>query len=724
MTTSSQRTSDYKPRLFGRLVLTSMATMLALAMICGDTQADEKKGRSDSKRSSSQSIRKFSNQNAPKFNSKQSNSNNFKPRSNSQPSLKSFQNNNSRNFNRGESSRNSFKPPQTPNIKSNTQPNFNRGNSNITQNGNNNSFRERFQNRGNSFPNGNKKLDSGKPLTNTPLNRGNIGENKLPNFNRKDSNVQNNLPKFDRKDQNVQNRLPKFDRKDQNGKNGLQNPLNNLPNNRKDKENVVGKTRERFNNNNNGKFNNRVFKTDPKMEKLPTLDKDRLLTKDMKIDRNTIKGKRLPKFEIDRKGNQDLVKNLNNNMFKGDKLIARTKGNLNDKDVRFNGIDRVIRPEKLDRLANIDVGKKVNLGKQFDLQRQGDLNRRLDLGANIHKRGGWRNRNFIGGVNASFTRTHFSSWYVGPGFYPRYCWTPRWSSWVSWCWWDHCYPICDPRPIIVRPIVCQPAPTWVYYETPVWQPLPVATCGTWVDVPPAEIAQPDQIDVQLLAVRFVDPGHVEQELGPRYRVWIRNNSSAPITQPFSITLLGGNDDRPLDGLPQTGVVVESLEADQVTSVDVRLPHEVNSMGVDEQGRKVPFSFLHVIVDSGRELNDAFRENNGIGIKTAEVLPIDPWAFAPESDTVPMGSIINVAGEGFGPEPGEIFVVYDGQQYPAEIYGWYDLGVRFQVPSINMGGEDKTAEILVIRGDGAAANPIEVDLATEATVLAPPTPEAQ
>lgn len=292
---------------------------------------------------------------------------------------------------------------------------------------------------------------------------------------------------------------------------------------------------------------------------------------------------------------------------------------------------------------------------------------------------------------------------------------------MSWSWWDHCYPICDPRPIIVRPIICDPAPAWTYYEPPVWQPLPVTTCGTWVDVPPAELAQPEQIDVQLLAVRFVDPGHVEQELGPRYRVWIRNNSTAPIQEKFSITLLGGNDDRPVDGLPQTGVVVESLEPEQVTSVDIRLPYEVNVMGRDEEGRKVPFSFLHVIVDSNRELNDAFRENNGIGIATSEVLPIDPWAFAPESDTVPIGSIVNVAGEGFGPEPGELFVVYNGKQYPAEIYGWYDLGVRFQVPNIDMSQGDDTAEILVVRGDGAASNPIEVDLANEATVLAPPTP---
>ncbi|MEZ6044948.1 MAG: hypothetical protein R3C11_05085 [Planctomycetaceae bacterium] len=204
-------------------------------------------------------------------------------------------------------------------------------------------------------------------------------------------------------------------------------------------------------------------------------------------------------------------------------------------------------------------------------------------------------------------------------------------------------------------------------------------------------------------------------------MWIRNNSRksdySTIQRDFAI----GNDDRPIDGLPQSGARVEMMEPEQVTSVDVRLPADVNTMNVDEQGRKIPFSFLNVIVDSGRELEDVFRENNGIGLDVQEVLPVDPAAFSAESDTAPVGSIINVAGEGLGPEPGEVMVVVDGQEYPAEIYGWYDLGVRFQVPNNIPVTGDQTAEILIVRGDGAAANPIEVDLATQATVLAPPTP---
>ena len=40
--------------------------------------------------------------------------------------------------------------------------------------------------------------------------------------------------------------------------------------------------------------------------------------------------------------------------------------------------------------------------------------------------------------------------------------------------------------------------------------------------------------LQLLAVRFVDPGHPEEKTGPRYRVWFRNNSDLAIDKPFDV----------------------------------------------------------------------------------------------------------------------------------------------------------------------------------------------
>ena len=69
----------------------------------------------------------------------------------------------------------------------------------------------------------------------------------------------------------------------------------------------------------------------------------------------------------------------------------------------------------------------------------------------------------------------------------------------------------------------------------------------------------NQADLQLVAVRFVDPGHPQEKLGPRYRVWFRNNGDRPIVQPFDVMLFAGNDQRLTAGLPQAGVRVTSID---------------------------------------------------------------------------------------------------------------------------------------------------------------------
>ena len=158
-----------------------------------------------------------------------------------------------------------------------------------------------------------------------------------------------------------------------------------------------------------------------------------------------------------------------------------------------------------------------------------------------------------------------------------------------------------------------------------WTPLPVVGCGTWVDLRPVVLAAA-QTDLQLVAVRFVDPGHPEQRTGPRYRVWFRNNGRQPIVQPFNVMLFAGNDARLTAGLPQAGVRVTAIEAGDTQSVDIRLPVEVYTMGRDAQGNPAPFAMLHALVDAGRETPDVTRANNGARLAPAEILPVDPAAF--------------------------------------------------------------------------------------------------
>ena len=217
------------------------------------------------------------------------------------------------------------------------------------------------------------------------------------------------------------------------------------------------------------------------------------------------------------------------------------------------------------------------------------------------------------------------------------------------------------------------------------------------------------LDLQLLAVRFVDNGHPSQELGPRYRVWFRNNGPDTVNTPFNILLIASNDSSPGNQLPQSGVVFDRLEPNVIKSVDIRLPFAANQMFTSPDGYQLPFNFLHVLVDSHRQVQETDLTNNGSVIARTEVLPADPAAFSSNLTAVGPGVAFDVACEAIGPEPGQVVLIVNGTQIQAEVEGWYDLGVHVTVPPLELEGA-MDAELIVVRGDSAATNPIALQVA--------------
>jgi len=257
----------------------------------------------------------------------------------------------------------------------------------------------------------------------------------------------------------------------------------------------------------------------------------------------------------------------------------------------------------------------------------------------------------------------------------------------------------------------------VRWDYPTWQTLPDVSCGTWVDVDPVEISA--GFDLQLLAVRFVDPGHPEKKLGPRYRVWYRNNSPQKIDQDFNIMLIAANSNDFSEGqkLSEAGIRATEIEAGEMKSVDIRLPFEANQLGSNDKGQKIPFTHLNVLVDSHREVPEEFEDNNGIILAAGDIFEVDPSIFASESDTLAAGSLINIAGEGLGPEPGQVVVFLKDLELQCEIHGWYDLGVRVKLPNLPLAAETE-AEIVVVRGDGAVSNALSITLTPPAAAEKP------
>ena len=322
-----------------------------------------------------------------------------------------------------------------------------------------------------------------------------------------------------------------------------------------------------------------------------------------------------------------------------------------------------------------------------------------------------------GRISPLFTRHCFRfHYYCGPRWYPHECWYPLWHPWVEWSWRFRCHPLWDPRPLWCRPVFYEPCSTWIWYGRPAWAPLPVVLCGTWVEVERVSVPAP-LFDLQLLAVRLVDPGHPEERLGPRYRAWLRNNSDQAMLIPFDVGLVAsiGPDLKP--GLPQAGVRVTWVEAKGVQSVDVRLPVSAVEMGTDAKGQPIPFDTLHVLVDAGRVIAETDESNNGVALPVGEILPVDPAAFEVDPKTVAPGKEVVIAGEGLGPGPGRVLLHLGGIEMEPEILGWYDLGVRLSMPDLPLAGPVE-AELIVVRGDGAAANPLPLTI-NPAPDLAPP-----
>jgi hypothetical protein len=423
--------------------------------------------------------------------------------------------------------------------------------------------------------------------------------------------------------------------------------------------------------------------------------------------------------------------------------MGEVRGKPGAEPVKTRFPDRVKRGD-FEALTRGAVGQRLNLAEQYRLAQHGDVARRMALNRpgpavvnvnnitnvtqvtnvynaqSFHRHPDFRYR---GRVSPIYQRHCFPyrCWF-SPGWYLGVWWYPHWGPWVHWSWYYRCDPWWDPRPIWCRPVRCAVVvEPWVVWNVPVWTPLPEVAAGTWVEVQRPVVPE-DQFDLQLLAVRFVDPGHPDEKLGPRYRVWVRNNSQQGVTRPFDVRLFVTPGENLEPNAPQAAVRVPSIEAGATQSIDLRLPFVKTAVAAGAED-KPPFAYLHVLVDANREIHDTNLANNGAKLPIVEVLPVDPAAFEADPKSVPAGGELVVAGEGFGPEPGKAILHLGNIELETEVLGWYDLGVRLKMPDLPL-AEATVGDLVIVRGDGAAANPLPITV-TPPQRFAPPadTPPA-
>jgi hypothetical protein len=248
---------------------------------------------------------------------------------------------------------------------------------------------------------------------------------------------------------------------------------------------------------------------------------------------------------------------------------------------------------------------------------------------------------------------------------------------------------------------------------------------TWVDdQPPSADEASDKVDLEIVAVRLVDNGHAEKKIGPRYRIWIGNNSKLPLDRPFDVAIATAEKigEAP-EGqtLPHGAKRIKGIDAGQAVPVDIRLPLAANETVKSDGGESVAkFPVLEIVIDPRNEIDEASKKNNAGAMEREKIELVDPSLFAAETKEVASGTPLNLAGEGFGPEAGQAVVRVGGLELNAQIEGWYDLGARIKMPELPLASATK-AQLVLIRGDGAATNPLEIDLAAT-TQSAPPAPK--
>lgn len=152
------------------------------------------------------------------------------------------------------------------------------------------------------------------------------------------------------------------------------------------------------------------------------------------------------------------------------------------------------------------------------------------------------------------------------------------------------------------------------------RPVVVGGGSVVVAAPAAPVAAPAAVeptptapvvtdDVEMLSVRLVNLGDEATKQGPLFRLTFRNNASSSMSKPVVVVLAASKDTELSAGSLNAVAEVSGIEAGKTTTVDVRLPEEVLTMGRDVAGQPAPFATLFAVIDAGNTLNESNEANN-------------------------------------------------------------------------------------------------------------------
>jgi hypothetical protein len=130
------------------------------------------------------------------------------------------------------------------------------------------------------------------------------------------------------------------------------------------------------------------------------------------------------------------------------------------------------------------------------------------------------------------------------------------------------------------------------------------------DVQPVKKSSSDDaaLDIALTDVRLVDAGSLERNVGPRYRLFIKNTGTIE-TPKFHVSVAVDAGNELTSAAELVTVEAVGMRPGKTQTVDVRLPVEVLKMSIDETGKAAPFKVFAAVVDSDGDLAEANADNN-------------------------------------------------------------------------------------------------------------------
>ncbi len=224
---------------------------------------------------------------------------------------------------------------------------------------------------------------------------------------------------------------------------------------------------------------------------------------------------------------------------------------------------------------------------------------------------------------------------------------------------------------------------------------------------PARVAAPtpaSKFPLELVDVRLIDIGNVASGEGPRFRVVVKNVTSAPLKRPLELMISAGISDAFSPALPAAVQEIEPLGPGQAVAVELRLPAESMAMAYPGRKQPLPFSMLFVLVGGPKNLLGSSSITKLAVRPLGEVRLADIAIAPPASRDVTVGLPLELQGEGFGPQTGQVLLTVGGVKLNMEILGWNELGIAVRMPKLALAQSTKV-QLQVMRADGQPAKPL-------------------